>query len=83
MDWSGARDVTIQRNLPRLRAEMDRLLADPELARLHAEGIAWHKTKAAELRTDPEFGKLFREATALSLTPEERVAWALTLDMES
>lgn len=83
MDWSGARDLTIQRNLPRLRAEMDRLLADPELARLHAEGVAWHKAKAAELRADPEFGKLFREATALTLTPEERVAWALSLDVES
>ncbi|WP_226621634.1 glycosyltransferase family 2 protein [Alloyangia pacifica] len=83
MDWSGARDLTIQRNLPRLRAEMGRLLADPELARLHAEGVAWHREKAAELRADPEFGKLFREATTLSLTPEERVAWALSLDMES
>ncbi|WP_353472049.1 glycosyltransferase family 2 protein [Salipiger sp. H15] len=83
MDWSGARDLTIQRNLPRLRAEMDRLLADPELARLHAEGLAWHRAKAAELRADPEFGKLFREATALKLDPAERVAWALSLDMES
>nr|WP_240989317.1 glycosyltransferase family 2 protein [Salipiger mangrovisoli] len=83
MDWSGARDLTIQRNLPRLRAEMARLLRDPELARLHADGMAWHRARAAELRADREFGKLFREATALSLTPEERVAWALSLDMES
>ncbi|WP_311734951.1 glycosyltransferase family 2 protein [Alloyangia mangrovi] len=83
MDWSGARDLTIQRNLPRLRAEMGRLLVDPELARLHADGVAWHKARASALRADPEFGKLFREATSLTLTPEERVAWALSLDMES
>ncbi|NDV99608.1 glycosyltransferase family 2 protein [Salipiger sp. PrR002] len=83
MDWSGARDLTIQRNLPRLRAEMDRLLADPELARLHRAGQAWHRAKATELRATPEFAELYDQALALRLTPAERVAWALSLDMES
>ncbi|SLN38637.1 hypothetical protein ROJ8625_01784 [Roseivivax jejudonensis] len=83
MDWSGNRDITIKRNLPRLRAEYDRLMADPELARLHAEGLAWHRAKADELHAMPEFEELYQQALALELTETERVAYALALDMES
>ncbi|MFP4239961.1 MAG: glycosyltransferase family 2 protein [Rhodosalinus sp.] len=83
MDWSDAKDVTIQRNLPRLLAEYDRLLADPELRRLHAAGLAWHRAKAAELRANPEFAALYAQALETRLTGAERVAWALALDMES
>ncbi len=83
MDWSGARDITIKRNVPRLRAEYDRLLADPELARLHAAGCDWHRAKAAELHAMPEFEELYQQALRLDLTELERVAYALALDMES
>ncbi|HBM60327.1 MAG TPA: glycosyltransferase family 2 protein [Citreicella sp.] len=83
MDWSGARDVTIRRNLPRLRAEMARLLADPELARWHRHGLDWHRARAAELRGLPDFARLRAQALALRLTPTERAAYALSLDMES
>ena len=82
-DWTGARDITIRRNLPRMLAELARLKADPELARLHAEGVAWHKAKAAELRATPEFAELYAQAIALRLTETERVAFALALDVES
>ncbi|MEC3860536.1 glycosyltransferase family 2 protein [Mesobacterium sp. TK19101] len=83
MDWSGARDTTIQRNLPRVQAEIAHLLADPELKRLHDAGVAWHRAKAAELHATEEFEDLYQQAIALRLTPEERAAWALALDMES
>lgn len=83
MDWSDHRDVTIQRNLPRLKAEMTRLLQDKKLAKLHREGIAWHQAKAAELHANPEFRELFDQAQEIKLTPLERVAYALALDMES
>lgn len=83
MDWSVHRDLTIQRNLPRLRAEMDRLLADPVLADWHAKACNWHRTKAAELRRIPEFAELYDQALALKLTETERVAYALALDMET
>ena len=83
MDWGGNRDVTIKRNIPRLRAERARLMADPEVARLHEAGVAWHKAKAAELRTMPEFADLYAEAVGTDLTEMERVAYALSLDMES
>ncbi|SFQ96848.1 glycosyltransferase family 2 protein [Poseidonocella sedimentorum] len=83
MDWSYHRDRSIQRNLPRLRAEMGRLTALPDVARWHEHGVAWHAAKAAELRRDPATARLYDEILALELTPTERAAYALTLDMES
>ncbi len=83
MDWNDHRDVSIQRNLPRLRAEMDRLLADDKLRSLHNAGVAWHRAKADELHKTPEFSDLYRKALATQLTASERVAYALALDMES
>lgn len=83
MDWSDYRDVTIKRNIPRLRAELQRLKADPVLARLHAEGLAWHRAKAEELHDNPEFQDLYERALATTLTPLERVAHALALDVNT
>ncbi|MBU2963382.1 glycosyltransferase family 2 protein [Citreicella sp. C3M06] len=83
MDWSGARDISIQRNLPRLRAEMSRLMQDPALRRWHDHGLAWHRAKAAELRATPEFAELYDQALRLKLTDTERVAQSLAHDMES
>jgi len=83
MDWNDYRDVSIQRNLPRLRAEMGQLLADEQLRALHEAGLAWHRAKAAELLKTPEFRDLYRQSLAIDLTATERVAYALALDMES
>ena len=83
MDWSDVRDITIQRNLPRLAAEMERLMADPALAAAHRTGFDWHRAKAAELRAEPEFRALYEQALGVELNETERVAYALALDMES
>ncbi|SFQ52096.1 Glycosyl transferase family 2 [Roseivivax halotolerans] len=83
MDWSGARDITIKRNVPRLRAEYDALLADPQLRALHEAGLDWHRAKATELHGIPEFEELYQKALTLRLTELERVAYALALDLES
>ncbi len=83
MDWSYARDITIKRNIPRVQAEMDRLMRDSELRRWHQAGVAWHQAKAAELHGMAEFEDLYRQALDLKLTETERVAYALSLDMES
>lgn len=83
MDWSDYTDVTIQRNLPRLKVEMTRLLEDPELRRLHDDGFEWHKAKAAELHAEPEFHDLYKQALKLRLNETERVAYALAQDLES
>lgn len=83
MDWNDHRDLSIQRNLPRLRAEMDRLLADEQLRTDHQAGLAWHRAKAEELHQIPEFRDLYRQALNTKLSATERVAYALALDMES
>ncbi|ETX28307.1 glycosyltransferase family 2 protein [Roseivivax isoporae] len=83
MDWSDVRDITIQRNLPRLRAEHDRLLADDALRHLHDAGLDWHRAKARTLQATPEFADLYRQAVEIRLTGTERVAYALALDTES
>ncbi|MFZ5961459.1 glycosyltransferase family 2 protein [Thalassococcus sp. BH17M4-6] len=83
MDWSDFKDITIKRNIPRTRAEYDRLMADPELAKWHRTGLDWHRAKALELHANPEFEELYQQALTLRLTETERVAYALALDMES
>ncbi|MDK3071907.1 glycosyltransferase family 2 protein [Sedimentitalea sp. JM2-8] len=83
MDWSGHRDVTIKRNIPRVRAEYDRLLQDDTIRHLHRQGLEWHHAKAEELRGMPEFEDLYQQALRVRLTDTERAAYALALDMES
>ncbi len=83
MDWCDHRDITIRRNLKRVQAEYDRLLADDTLRRWHETGLAWHRAKAEDLRNLPEFAELYREALQIDLTATERVAHAATLDKDS
>lgn len=83
MDWCDFRDVTIQRNLPRLRAEYDRLMTDPDLRALHLAAVAWHRAKAEELRRNEDFSALYKQALEIRLNETERVAYALSLDTES
>ena len=83
MDWSDVRDITIKRNVPRLRAEFDAMMQDDRLRALHEQGLDWHRAKAAELHAMPEFRELYEQALTLKLTASERVAYALALDMES
>ncbi|MEX0285529.1 MAG: glycosyltransferase family 2 protein [Paracoccaceae bacterium] len=83
MDWSDFQDVTIKRNVPRLRAEYDRLLADDELRGWHQKGLNWHRAKVEELHGTQEFEELYQQALKVKLNETERVAYALALDMES
>ena len=83
MDWSHVRDITIKRNLPRLRAEYDRLLADETLRRLHQEAVDWHKSKIRELRAMEDYEELYQDVQKLKLTETERVALTGALDRDS
>ncbi len=83
MDWCDFRDITIKRNIPRVRAEYDRLMSDEKLAAFHQQGLAWHREKALELHAMPEFSDLYKQALDVKLNETERVAYALSLDMES
>ncbi|MCC1493448.1 glycosyltransferase family 2 protein [Cognatishimia sp. F0-27] len=83
MDWSDHRDLSIQRNLPRMRADLAPLMADDTLRALHDAGVRWHAEKARALRAQSEFAALRETVMALDLTATERVAYALALDPES
>jgi hypothetical protein len=83
MDWSDHRDITIKRNIPRLRLEMDALLQDRALAKLHHQAVAWHRAKADALHKETEFQDLYAKALGTRLGEMERVAYALALDVES
>lgn len=83
MDWSDFRDITIKRNIPRLRAEYDRLMSDDQLRYWHNKGLDWHRSKAEELHGMEEFEELYQQALQIKLTETERVAYALALDLES
>ncbi len=58
-------------------------MQDPKLKKAHQDGLAWHKAKAQELHEKPEFAELYNQALAVKLDETERVAYALSLDMES
>ena len=82
MDWSGDTDTTIARHLPRLRAERNRLLAEPKLADLHHKAVQWHSARAKALRQNPEIAEFFQKIMQLNLEDDERAALCLTLSME-
>lgn len=80
MDWNGYPDHTIKRNIPRVRAEMDRMFQDAELRHLHEQALAWHHAKIAELRALPEFDQLYRQVMDIRLSEAERVAVSVALE---
>lgn len=63
MSHNADQDGSILRMLPALQAEMQRLLADPEIADAHALSVARHREKIAELRQRPDHQALFAELT--------------------
>ncbi|MFC6759542.1 hypothetical protein ACFQFQ_08650 [Sulfitobacter porphyrae] len=66
-----------------MRAEYERLMQDDILRAAHEAGFEWHKAKARELHGMPEFRDLYTQALEVKLNETERVAYALSLDMES
>lgn len=50
MNYNLAKDESLRPLVPALRAEVDKLLQDAELARLHMAACDWHRAKIAELR---------------------------------
>jgi hypothetical protein len=83
MDWNDHKDITIQRNTTRTRAELDTLLQDDTLRKWHGKAQDWHRAKAAELHKMDEFSDLYKQALDIKMSAMERVAYSLALDMES
>lgn len=82
-DWHLNTDRSILRQVPRTWAMKAKLLEDPVLARLHADALAWHHAKAAELRATEAFAELWEQTKTADLSDGERMAYAVAEDMES
>ncbi len=59
-------DLTLQAWLPQIRSGVEALRADPEIARLHDNSVAWHKKRVAELRKMPEYREFLDGLKAMS-----------------
>lgn len=54
-------DTRLLRMLPRLRAELAKLTADADLARLHEEAVEWHRGRIERLKADADYARVFGE----------------------
>lgn len=53
MNHNAAEDRSIQRMIPRARAEWERLMADPDIRAAHEAGVAAHRARITALRALP------------------------------
>jgi hypothetical protein len=63
MNHNADRDTSIQRRLPLLRAEFDRLMADSDIAAAHADCVARHRAKIAALMATDTYARFYAELT--------------------
>ncbi len=63
MNNNAEEDRSIQRMLPKLQQELDRLLADPEIRAAHEHAVSRHRAKIAELRQSEEYTRFYKELT--------------------
>ena len=63
MNNNAEQDRSIYRMLPALRAEMDKFLADPEIAAAHAYSVKRHRTRIDELKAAPKYSDFYKDLT--------------------
>lgn len=66
-------DLSIQRVLPAAKAEFARLMADAEIAEMHARCVDRHREKIAELRATPTYARFYSELTGPRLEKLSRL----------
>ena len=64
MNHNAETETSIQRMIPALRAEFDRLMADPEIRAAHEHSVACHRAKIAELRATENYEKFYGDLTS-------------------
>jgi hypothetical protein len=57
-------DQSIQRNLPMMRDELTKLMADPEIAQAHTYSVACHHSKIEELQRADNYARFYAELTS-------------------
>ncbi|MDC0737869.1 glycosyltransferase family 2 protein [Cognatishimia sp. SS12] len=63
MNFNVEEDRSIQRMLPALQREMDTLLADPDIAAMHARCVTAHRAKIDALKATDNYAAFFDELT--------------------
>jgi hypothetical protein len=63
MNHNAQQDHSIQRMIPALRAEYDRLLADADIRAAHVHTLSCHRAKIAELVATPNYKQFYSELT--------------------
>jgi len=63
MNNNAEEDLSIQRMLPKLRAEMDKLLSDPDIAAAHEHSVNMHRQKIDELKATENYAAFYEELT--------------------
>lgn len=63
MNHNVTQDLSIQRMIPALKAEYDRLLADPDIRAAHEHSLRCHRDKIAELLETENYQNFYAELT--------------------
>ncbi|MDO9581783.1 MAG: glycosyltransferase family 2 protein [Desulfomicrobium sp.] len=64
MNHNADRDTSIQRMIPALRAEYDRLLSDPQIRAAHDHSVACHRAKIGQLLQTETYRTFYAELTS-------------------
>ena len=73
MNNNADEDLSIQRMLPAMREELDKFMADPEIAAAHAHSVAQHRSKIDALRTTEKYSEFFADLTGARLQKLSRM----------
>lgn len=73
MNLNIEQDASLVPMAERTRREFDALMADPEIARLHAEACAWHRAKIAALKANDDWAALHQLLQVINRPGEELV----------
>lgn len=66
-------ELSIQSRLPMMRAELERLLSDPEIRAAHESAVAAHRAKIDELRATENYANFYADLTGSRLEKLSRL----------
>jgi len=64
MNNNAHRDTRARDHLPMVKAELERLMSDPQIAAQHHACVAAHQAKIASLKQRPDYAILLRDITS-------------------
>lgn len=73
MNNNAETDLSIQRMLPAMQAELDRLMEDPEIAAAHDFSVSKHREKIAQLKTTDAYASFYKTLTSQRLEKLSRL----------